>query len=214
MPKVNKREMKKEVGATTSTIPTTVAELDEISTASTVPLPTGGFDGTFADRRRLVLTTYKGQTYIHVREYVNEDGREYPSKKGVCFTPSRLQKLCHKIEEIDEQLRQRNATASYKVDQGEIIFKTHLGAGIYASVGSKFNGVDLRRFWAPPGQFTIVPTKNGIFLPVSQWSALKKKLDELLTVHPELTRTELCLHQNQMDVFQCHECMPFGILSI
>ena len=172
------------------------------------------FDGSFARGRRLVLTRYNDNDLIHVREYVEEEGREYPTKAGVCFTPARLKAFCRRVEEIDEQLRQRSATASYKVDQGEVTYKTHIGAGIYASVSSKLNGVDLRRFWVPPGQLTIVPTKNGIYLPTFQWRAQKLKLDELIRIHPELAAAEECFHQNQMDIIDCRECMPFGLICI
>ena len=172
------------------------------------------FDGTFAPGRRVALTKYDGRDLIHVREYVRDEEREYPSKVGACFTPARLRALMCKIEEIDEQLRQQNANSAYMVDQGEVTYKTHLGAGIYASVNSRFNGVDLRRFWIPPGQLMTFPTKNGIYLPSSQWRALKLKLEELIHAHPEIVASEGCFHQNQMEALDCRECMPFGFLCV
>ena len=187
---------------------------DEMNQFESTTQPAGEFDGKFAERRRLDLTRFNGQDLIHVREYVMGEKREYPTKIGVCFTPGRLKALCRNIEEIDEELRQRNANASYKVDRGEVVYKAHLGAGIYASVNNKFNGVDLRRYWVPEGQLTAVPTRNGIYLPEYQWRALKIKLNELMCIHPELTVAEECFHQNQMDMIDCHECMPFGLLCI
>ena len=165
----------------------------------------GEFKLSFAPGRYVVYTQYNNQTQIHVREYetktlLNGDHHEYPTKKGVCLTPQRLKVLRNKIVEIDENLNQRNENT---------VYKTHLGAGIQASV-DKFNGVDLRRYWIPQGQPSIVPTKSGIYLPAVQWKSLKEKLNELVSAHPELDDVEECFHQNQMEIYDCHECQPFG----
>jgi len=182
------------------------------STAPTQAVTAELFNETFAQGRRLVYAKYNGQSVIHVREYAKDEEKEYPTKIGVCLTPSRLHALNRKIEEIDEELRQQNANVTYMVEQGEATYKTHLGGGIYASVSSKFNGVDLRRYWVPVGVLMPVPTKNGIYLPASQWRALKTKLEELMFTHQELDTALDCLHQNQMEVFDCRECTPFGFL--
>jgi hypothetical protein len=123
---------------------------------------------------------------------------EYPTKKGVCFTPARLKVLRNKIEEIDEHLKNQSAP-----------YKSHLGAGIYAS-SDKFNGVDLRRHWIPEGQPEMVPTKRGIYLPTIQWTSLKEKLTELLSTYPELSLAQECFHDNQLELIDCRECLPFG----
>ena len=68
----------------------------------------------FAPGRYLVYSQYRGQFQVHVLEYAyksmsNGMGEcEYPTKKGVCFTPARLKVLCNKIEEIDEHLKNQN----------------------------------------------------------------------------------------------------------
>jgi len=139
--------------------------------------------------------------------------REYPTKKGVAFTPERLRMLRGKIEEIDTALNQQEVNSSYGVSLDRtMLFKAHLDAGIYASVGENFKGVSLRRHWVPDGQFEIFPTKNGIFIPTSQWSKLKAKLNELFVVHPQLLDAVECIttHDNQFELLKCRECMPFG----
>jgi len=196
MPKVNKREGKRAAKAEK----TTVKQKNDIQ-----------FSVQFVPGRYLTFNRFNDQDFIHVREYAMLEDRTIPTKKGVCFTPTRLRVLLDTIGEIDEQMKQQNSTASYKVEQGA--YKTHLGAGIYAAVDGKFHGVDLRRYWMPEGKKDIVPTKNGIYLPPAQWTALKEKLNELLLLHPELTIAEQCFHQNQMGQFGCRECDPFGSLG-
>ena len=171
-----------------------------------------GFDETFAWGRRLLLSRFNGQVLVHVREFVSMGEREFPTKKGVCFTPGRLSVLRGKIEEIDEALRQQETNASYGVEAGPTLYKVHLGAGIYASVSENYNGVSLRRYWVPEGQLSAVPTRNGIYLPASQWRALKVKLEELMNAHPELREAKECVnsHDSHMEMVECRECMPFG----
>ncbi len=161
----------------------------------------------FAPGRYLVYSQFKGQFQIHVREYnhktmSNGMGQcEYPTKKGVCFTPGRLKVLINKIEDIDGYLNKKPKESEP--------YKTHLGAGIYASI-DKFNGIDLRRHWIPEGQSEIIPTRRGIYLPVAQWNSLKDKLNELQAIYPELDTAQECFHDNQLELIDCRECLPFG----
>src|SRR6267154_4464867 len=140
------------------------------------------FDASFWPGRRLMLSNCNGQTIIHIREYVAMGDKEYPTKNGACFTPGRLSVLQGKIDEIDMMLLQQEVNASYNVTVGggEPLYMSHLGAGIFASISEKYHGVSLRRHWMPEGQQTIVPTKNGIYVPANQWAALKFKVYELI----------------------------------
>ena len=161
----------------------------------------------FSPGRYLVYSRFNDQDQIHIREYgvmtmTNGMGQcEYPTKKGVCFTPGRLKVLRNKLDEIDENLKNHSETSTP--------YKAHLGAGIYASI-EKFNGVDLRRHWIPEGHPSIVPTKRGIYLPAFQWRMFKEKLNELLNMFPSIAAAEECFHQNQMELIDCRECLPFG----
>ena len=82
----------------------------------------------FAPGRYLVYSQFKGQYQIHVREYAHKTmsngmGQcEYPTKKGVCFTPGRLKMLRNRIEDIDEYLKEKSKESEP--------YNTHLGAGI------------------------------------------------------------------------------------
>ena len=198
MPKVRKREVKR------------AAKNSEVKIEmSAMPVTTIHFSAEFSPGRFLVYCRFNERDLVHVREYaLSEEGQTYPTKKGVCLTPTRLKALTNNIEDIDEHLKQLNADAIYKVQQEQ--YKVHLGGGIYVSVDAKFSGVDLRRYWMPETQGSVVPTKSGIYLTSAQWSALKGKIDELLSAHPELGRAEICFHQNQIGMMDCSECMPFG----
>ena len=171
------------------------------------------FNESFYPGRCLVLSTFNGQTLVHVREYQTSGVKQYPTKKGATFTGGRLAMLRRSIEGINAALHQQEVNASCNVTvQGGVLYMMHLGAAIYASVNEKFHGVDLRRYWMPEGQLAPVPTKNGIYLPAKQWKKLVKKLDQLLAEHPELLLARECSlsHDNQMGMIECRECMPFG----
>jgi len=174
------------------------------------------FDAEFHPGRHLVVSLFNGKELIHIREYQSENGKEYPTKKGACLTPGRLRELWGRISDIDAVLQQLElkSTEDAIVGDGEPVYKEHLGGGLYVSINEKFCGVDLRRYWMPPAQnIRIQPTRSGIYLPISQWRALKAKLNELLATYPELWNVEMCreLHgDNQMDHYMCRECTPFG----
>src|SRR5437867_5576749 len=85
-------------------------------------------------------------------------------------------------------------------------------AGVYVSVDKKFNGVDLRRHWVPEGQEAVFPTKEGIYIPMPQWNSFKENLNNLLSVYPELFDAQECSHEISLDVIDCKECLPFGLL--
>jgi hypothetical protein len=184
------------------------------STASTME----GYDAEFWPGRRLVLSRFNGQLLVHIREYKTVEDKIYPTKKGACFTSSRLRALRERIEFIDAILSQLEVNESYNVTVGgggdDPLFKEHLGGGIYVTIHEKYRGVNLRRYWMPPAQnISIVPTKNGIFIPALQWGKLKVKLDELLAAYPELMDAPICNDThggNQMEFFECRECTPFG----
>lgn len=155
--------------------------------------------------RYVVYSRFSNMDLIHIREYCTRlmsdelEQCEYPTQKGVCFTTQRLKALMNRMGDIDEQLRQTSENRSYK---------EHLGAGLYVTVGG-FNGVDLRRHWVPPGQSSIIPTKRGIYLSAYQWNECKKKINELLSIHPTLGEATECFHQTQLEHLECRECLPF-----
>ena len=163
----------------------------------------------FAPGRYLIYSRFNGIDQLHIREYgvktmSNGMGEcEYPTKKGVCLTLNRVKALRNAIDEIDERLGVKPV--------GSTPFKVHLGAAIYASI-NELDGVDFRRFWIPEGQTEIIPTKRGIFITISQWESFKEKFNLMLTSCPALSGAEEHFHQNQMELIDCRECLPFGYI--
>jgi len=174
MPKVSKREEKRAVKVET----TPKAENNVQFCVQ--------FSPQFMPKQYLSFSRFNGQDFIHIREYETTGERMYPTKKGVCFTPTQLMRLLNLFEEINERRRHQSSIAFYKMP-----YKNHLGAGFYVSI-NECDGVDLRHYWRPKGASKAVPTKNGIYLPPPEWTALKEKLNELLLLHPELTIAEQC----------------------
>ena len=56
------------------------------------------FDVAFYPGRRLTATFYNGCLWVHVREYVELNGKPYPTKKGASFTPGRFAVLRSTID--------------------------------------------------------------------------------------------------------------------
>src|SRR6267154_1758091 len=167
---------------------------------------TEDFDGTFALGRRLAYSCIKDNVLIHIYEYETVGDREILTMDGLCFTPRRLTVLMSKIREIDEVLWRQNISKVpkiYKVQSGDVVYRAHLGAGVY-----------VRRHWVPEGQLTIVPSKDGINMPTPQWNSFKQKLNDLLSLHPELFDAKECFHEFSLDIIDCKECLPFGLLCL
>src|SRR6267154_4798768 len=116
--------------------PVDSAALESTPTASKKEV----FDASFWPGRRLTLSSFNGRTLIHVREYVRMGDKEYPTKKGVCFTPGRLSVLREKIDLIDAMLM-LNANPILKT--GEPTYREHLGAGIYIEHQHRVDQINL-----------------------------------------------------------------------
>ena len=175
------------------------------------------FDGVFAPGRRIVYSCIKDQVLIRICEYTVMGNQQIPTMGELCFTPSRLKVLRNRIGEIDEVLWRQNiskVSKVYKIQSGDVVYRAHLGAGVYVSVDKTFNGVDLRRHWIPEGQLTIFPSKDGINMSTPQWNSFKQKLNDLLSLHPELFDAKECFHESSLDIIDCKECLPFGLLCL
>ena len=149
---------------------------------------------------------------VHIREYAMKTPSsaigvcEYPTKKGVSFTPGRLFMLRSKLDEIYNQFKLQQ----FPNLQPSPAYKHHIGGAIFVSTGQGFNCVDLRRHFIPEGKSFITPTKCGMAQSPNQWNSMKEKLVELLVLHPELESALPCMRDGQEEMMQCRECMPFG----
>ena len=160
---------------------------------------------SFYENRRLVVTEYNEKLFIHIREYAENNGRRYPTRKGISLNMQRLNVLVECLDDIDEALSRQ------RVNDATVLYKMHLGGGVYVRVNEKFNGVDFRRFWKPNGlEKPELPTKNGIFIPTHQWIELRRCIEDLMSANPQIKNVEACFHQNQMGMLECPECSPWG----
>ena len=128
-------------------------------------------DLTFAPGRHMIYSYTNDEVLIHICDYKPMEEQKLLPMGGLCFTPGRLRALRNKIPEIDELLWRQNlsrVSRMYKVEQEDVVYRAHLGAGVYVSVDRKFNGVDLRRHWVPERQEAVVPTKEGIYMSIPQ----------------------------------------------
>jgi len=163
-----------------------------------------GFDEEFSPGKRLMYSQLNGEVLIILREYNSISERN----NDVSFTPERLRALQNRIHIIDRTLRHQKLNVTHSLEI-KPLYRDHLGAGVHVSISNKYHGIDLRHFWIPPDQFSIQPTTNGIFLSISQWSAFKQKLNELLNAYPELIQSQECYHELYIETLDCRECLPF-----
>lgn len=57
-----------------------------------------------SSNKMVKVRTFKGKTYIDIREYYDKDGEMLPTKKGISLTPELYHKLKTLSEEITEEL--------------------------------------------------------------------------------------------------------------
>ncbi len=137
-----------------------------------------------------------GLVLIYIRDY------------SLSFTPGRLRALRNRITAIDEALRRQTHSAMYAKEYN-VLFKDHIGAGIYISVDNLQRGVDLRRHWFSDTQCSFMPSRSVITLSAMEWINFKAKLNELLTAYSELFDAKECFHDPLMGSLDCRECVPF-----
>ncbi len=157
--------------------------------------------------RYLVVSEWKGQTRINLREYISYEGSDtlYPTKKGVCLTLENWMDLKMIIDDIAKELSQLNGSE-------EVNYSQHIGSNVYVTVATQWPNVDIRQWWLPEGNEEVVPTKKGLSLRPVEWEKLVKLAETLHKVVPELAYAIPCImrgdHQNQQGMLACSHCNP------
>ncbi len=157
--------------------------------------------------RYLVVSKWKGQTRISLREYVSYDGSDklYPTKKGIALTVDNWIDLKLVFDEI-------NALLSTLSIAEQVDYKHHIGSNVFVTVKTGWPNVDIRSWWLPEDANDIVPTKRGISLRASEWEKLNQIAESLHKVVPELAYAIPCSmrgdHQNQQGMLACSHCNP------
>ena len=115
----------------------------------------------------------------------------------------RLAVLLNYMPEIDQTVTQFAATEFVR-------YKQHIGGGWFVSVTSGFPCVDFRKFYMPVFGFEEKPTKSGLAIRLSEWSAFGAALRRMTEENPHLLQIQPCgIHPNQEEAIQCAECYPF-----
>ena len=107
------------------------------------------------------------------------------------------------MPEIDQTVTQFAATEFVR-------YKQHIGGGWFVSVTSGFPCVDFRKFYMPVFGFEEKPTKSGLAIRLSEWSAFGAALKRMTEENPHLLQIQPCgIHPNKEEAMQCAECYPF-----
>jgi Transcriptional Coactivator p15 (PC4) len=162
----------------------------------------------FGCNRFLVHSIFQDSPKIHIREYESKSGREYPTKKGICMSVSRLATLYSALPDIEEAVKLLRAGS-------HIQFKTHLGGGIYVSVNSDFKCVDIRRFFVPNEDSSETATRTGLAIRLGEFDNFLRRINELVAISADLVVDDkICAnnfdHANEIVAAACRECNPFG----
>ena len=114
-----------------------------------------------------------------------------------------LQRLAVLLNYMSETVTQFAATEFVR-------YKQHIGGGWFVSVTSGFPCVDFRKFYMPVFGFEEKPTKSGLAIRLSEWSAFGAALRRMTEENPHLLQIQPCgIHPNQEEAIQCAECYPF-----
>ena len=153
-----------------------------------------------SDTRVLETRNESGDTVVVIRDTANGKFIEIPSVRWASFLLMQ--------NDIDNAVKRLVAKEDYVNDQ------EHIGGGWYVSVTTGYWCVDIRRFYYTKNG-EIKPSKNGLALRLSEWSALLNQLPMIMSFEPELLVACPCSmredHLNDPRVLLgCRECTPFG----
>lgn len=163
--------------------------------------------------RYAVVTVFNNEVYLHIRQYKVDitRGALIPTKKGVSLKPTQFAMLKLNLNEINDIVK--IATAD-ELTTNILDFKTHIGRGIYCTVQSGYECVNIRKYFVPDGKTEPIPTKHGIAIRFPEWKKFISHLDDIFKISPTLKNAKPCFadggHDNQEGAFSCSECYPFG----
>ncbi|KAJ8305228.1 hypothetical protein KUTeg_017220 [Tegillarca granosa] len=153
--------------------------------------------------RYVVAKKFNGKTQIHIREYAHGNNGLYPTRKGIALD-------LYQWKQIDEMYCSEIAECIDKKED----YKQHLGANVYVTMQKGFQCVNIRKWFLPPDETNIVPTRKGIALTFQQWNNLKGAVDLVGQIlKDQLDEIEFCDHQNQMGFFTCMKCNPNNFMN-
>ena len=154
----------------------------------------------------LVVSEFLGQIKVHLRVYEEEDGNLFPTKKGIALDLEKWKKITCEADEIDSAIDKYDA-------EMPVSYQKHLGENYYITMDNKYPLVNIRKWWMPPGEDEIVPTKKGASITFEQWKSVKDLMPEVQSKLGDLLEeVEFCecseSHQNQLGFLRCPRCNP------
>ena len=149
--------------------------------------------------RYVTVRTFQDKEYVHIRcfkEYPNNP-KLYPIAKGIALPLERFKTLCESVNVIEEWYTNQRCLFSYC-------------GNVYVTPSA--NAVDIRQHFLP--EDTLVPTKKGIRLTITEWGELKLIAQNIDDFIPQLASVLTCYqrndHCNQEGAYACTECHPNG----
>jgi hypothetical protein len=150
--------------------------------------------------RRVVVKNQDGDYIIIIEEIGSE-------LKTVKFPAKRWAQLVAIEYYIDQSINKLLAK------EEKVSFQTQIGGGIYVSVTSGFECVDIREFYFDKNKGFPCPSRRGIALRVMEWEKLKQTFHEIRSKFPALSAIQPCSegtdHYNQECALSCRERQPF-----
>ena len=87
-----------------------------------------------------------------------------------------------------------------------------VGSNVFVTVKAGNPCVNIRQFWRPNKEESVVPTKKGLCLRPFEFSSLKSIVSKIEELVPELDAVVPCYarddHQNQLGMLRCKTCNP------
>jgi hypothetical protein len=110
------------------------------------------------------------ETKVHLRVYgKSDDGSQYPTRKGIALDLEKWKKITEVTEDIDHEIKKHDAEI-------HVSYRKHLGENVYVTIESEYSLVNIRKWWMPPNEKKIVPTRKGAALTFHQCEIVKKNL--------------------------------------
>lgn len=114
---------------------------------------------------------------VDIREWKND---WYATKKGISLNQNLLKTFSLALDMIDTALSKKEE------------LNYHIGSNVFCTIQQGNPCVNIRQYWRPPGNETLVPTKRGLCLRPVEYRALKFHIAEIEKVIPKLQSLVPC----------------------
>jgi hypothetical protein len=121
----------------------------------------------------LTTSTYDGNERVHLRRYASDDdGKLYPTMKGISFDIASWRVFRQNIPDIDRTVRRC-------VGGVETNYQSCLGNSVYVTLSTDKPFVSIKKYSILNGGGVVVPVKTGISMTFAQWDRFISQLSIL-----------------------------------